>query len=134
LVAGEFLADGGALGFGGFAGGVALSRLANRLALGATFLLALVLGATNGAHRLLAMNGALGAGGLLALHLAFRSLAHRVANSGARGIITLPFAARVALGSRGSANSHEGNNEDENSTHDDVGEDFAKDREDTWRL
>jgi hypothetical protein len=95
--AGELLAHRLALGFRGLAGGVAVSRLANRLALGAALLLALILGAANGADWFLAVNCALGAGGLLALHLAFGSLAHRVANRRASGVIALPFALRVAL-------------------------------------
>jgi len=95
--ASEFLADRGALGLRSLAGGVATSRLADRLAFGAAFLLALVLGAADGADGLLAVDGALSASGLLALHLAFRALAHRVANGRASGVITLPLALGVAL-------------------------------------
>jgi hypothetical protein len=110
--AGEFLANRLALGLGGFAGGVAVSRLADRLALGAAFLLALVLGAADGANGLLAVNGALSAGGFLALHLALGAFAHGVADSRAGGIIALPLAHRVALLCRDSSH-HENDNDGE---------------------
>lgn len=93
----QVLADGCALGGGGVAGGVAVSGLAHALALGAAVLLASVLGATNGAHGLLAVDGALRASDLLALHLAFRPLANRMAHRRASRVIALPFADRVAL-------------------------------------
>jgi len=48
-----------------------LSGSANCLALGAIFLLTIVLGAADGAHRALAVNNAFGTGGLFASHLAF---------------------------------------------------------------
>jgi hypothetical protein len=70
VVAFEFLANRRALGFGSSAGGVALSGSADSLALGAVFLLAIVLGATNRANRAFAVNGAFSAGGLFAAHLA----------------------------------------------------------------
>ncbi len=81
----------------GLAGGVAVSRLANRLAFRAVLLLARILGAANGANGFLAMNGALSTGSLLALHLALGALTHRVAHSGALGIVALPTAGGVAL-------------------------------------
>jgi len=59
LVAGEFFADWSTLGLRSLAGGVALGRLADRLALGASLLLTLVLGAADRANGLLAVNGAL---------------------------------------------------------------------------
>jgi hypothetical protein len=99
--AGKLLANRLALGFWGSAGGVADGGLADRLALGASILLALLLGAADRANGLLAMNGALGAGSLLALHLALGSLADGVADGGALWVITLPFAVGVAhLGRR----------------------------------
>jgi len=95
--ANELLANGAAAGFGGRASGLAASRLADGLALGAVFLLALVLGAADGADGLLAVNSALSARDFLALHLAARALAHGVADSRAGGVITLPLASGVAL-------------------------------------
>jgi hypothetical protein len=100
VVAFEFLADGRALGFGSSAGGVALSRGADGLALGAVLALALVLGATNRADRAFAVDRATGARSLLALHFANRALANGVADSRAGGIIALPLAVGVALLSR----------------------------------
>jgi hypothetical protein len=112
--ASEFLADRLASGLRSLAGGVATGRLADRLALGASFLLALVLGATDGADRLLAVNRALSAGRLLALHLAFGALAHRVANGRASGVITLPLALGVALLRRSASHQqHQSNSENE---------------------
>ncbi len=64
VVALELLADRRALGLGRGAGGVALGGSTHSLALGAVFLLAVVLGAPDGAHRALAVNNALGALGL----------------------------------------------------------------------
>jgi len=117
LVAGELLADGGALGLWSLAGGVAVSRLADRLTLGAAFLLALVLGAADCANGLLAVNSALGAGGLLALHLALGALADWVANSRAAGIIALPLALRVALAGRSSSHRQDENNGKQEARH-----------------
>ena len=97
VLASELFADRGTLGLGGRARGRAAGRLADGLALGAVVLLALVLGATDGADGLLAMDGALGARYLLALHLALGALAHRVANGGASRVVALPLADRVAL-------------------------------------
>jgi hypothetical protein len=97
----QLLAHGRALGFGGRAGGVALGRGANGLALGAVLLLAVVLGAADRAGGLLAVNDALSALNFLALHLALGAGAHRVAHSRASGVIALPTALRVALGFRG---------------------------------
>ncbi len=97
VVASKFFADRSALGFGGFAGGVAAGRLANRLALGAAILLTEVLGATNGAGGLLAVDSARGAGRLLALHLALGALAHGVALGWAGRVIALPSASGVTL-------------------------------------
>jgi len=91
------LAHRGALGLGGSAGSTALSRSADSLALGAVSRLAEILGATNVALRLVAVDLACSARGLLAVHLALWSLAHRVAHSRARRIIALPSALRVAL-------------------------------------
>jgi hypothetical protein len=99
--AGELFANGLALGFWGSASSVADGGLADRLALGASVLLALLLGAADRANGLLAMNSALGARSLLALHLAFRSLAHRVANGRALRVIALPLAVGVAHLGRG---------------------------------
>jgi len=93
----EFLAHGRALGLGSSASGVAMSRRADGLALGAAVHLALLLRAANRAHGLLAVDGARRARGLLALHLALGALTHRVADSRAGGIIALPLALRVAL-------------------------------------
>jgi len=83
---------------------VASSRLANSLALVASQLLAGVLGASDGAHRSLAMNGALGARYLFAFHLALRACANRVANSRALRIVAHPLAHRVAR--TGSGKNH----------------------------
>jgi len=114
VVAGEFLADGGALGLGGSAGGVALGGLAHALALGAVILLALLLGAADGADRLLAVDGALGARDFLALHLALGTFAHRVAHSRAGRVVTLPLAVGVALrvGRENPRDGHEGDEKD----------------------
>lgn len=100
VVADELFANGGALGLGSLAGGVATGRLADRLALGAALALTMVLGAANGAGGLLAVDGALGATRLFALHLALGALAHRVALSGAGRVVTLPLAGGVALRER----------------------------------
>jgi len=81
----------------GDASRVALSGSTNGLALGAAILLTHILGATNGANRLLAVNCAFGARSFLALHLAAGAFADRVADSGAHGVIALPSALRVAL-------------------------------------
>jgi len=86
-----------ASGFGCFAGGVAVSWLAHRLAFRATFLFALILGAANGANGLFAVYSALSASSFLALHLALRSFTDRMADSRAGGVIALPLALRVAL-------------------------------------
>jgi len=91
------LAHRSAHSIGSSACGTALSRSTDSLALGAVIGLAQILGATNIALRLVAMNLAGGTGGLLAMNLALRALAHRVALSRARGVITLPSALRVAL-------------------------------------
>jgi len=87
-----------ALGFGGLAGSVALGWLANVFASRAASQFAEILGASQGALGLGAVNGALGAGNLLTSHLALGLLADWVADCGARGIITLPFALGVAGG------------------------------------
>jgi len=97
VVALQLLAHRAALGLGGGAGGVALSRCTDSLALGAILLLAIVLGAADRAHRALAMHNALGAGGLLASHLALGARAHRVTNSRALRVIALPATLGVAL-------------------------------------
>lgn len=95
--AGELFADRLASWFRRFASGMAVSRLANRFALGAALLLALIFRATNSADWLFAVHGAFGTSGFLALHLAFRSLTHRVTNRGASRVIALPLAQRVTL-------------------------------------
>jgi len=97
VVAFEFLANRRAFGFGGSAGSVALSRGANGLALGAILLLTIVLRATNGANGAFAMNHTLGTLSLFASHLTLGASTHRVANSRALRIITLPAALRMAL-------------------------------------
>jgi len=93
----QLFAHGAASGLGGRAGSVALGRGAHRLALGAVFLLAEVLGATNGASRALAVNGAFGARNLFAFHFASGSCADGMADSRAGGVIALPSALGVAL-------------------------------------
>jgi len=70
VVAFELLANRAALGLGGSASGVALSRRAHSLALGAVLLLAIVLGAADRANRALAVDNALSTSGLFASHLA----------------------------------------------------------------
>jgi hypothetical protein len=106
----QLFTDWGALGFGSDTGGMATSRLADSLALRAARHLAQVLGATDGAHRTLAMDGALSASDLLTLHLALRACAHRVAHSRASGVIALPFAHRMALFSGGNSQQQEESN------------------------
>jgi len=91
-----FFTERGTVGFGGNASGVALGRGAHGFTLGAIAFLAEILGATNRALGLLAVNGALGALRLLALHLAFGTRAHRVADGRAGGVVALPSAFRVA--------------------------------------
>jgi hypothetical protein len=110
VVALQLLADGLALGFWGSAGNVALSGLADVLALGALILLANLLGAADRALGLVAMNGALGAGGLLALHLAVGALANGVALGRALGVVALPLAVGVALLSGSDGEEGEDNN------------------------
>jgi len=75
----------------------AVSRRADSLALGAVLLLAQVLGATNIALRLVAVDLALSTLSLLAVDLALGALAYRVALSRAYGVIALPSALRVAV-------------------------------------
>jgi len=70
------LAHGGAHSLGGSACSPALGRCANSLALGAVSGFAQILGATNIALGLVAMNLACGTRGLLAVDLALRSLTH----------------------------------------------------------
>ena len=113
VVAIEFLADRAALGLGSLASSVALSGLANGFALGATVLLAQLLGASNRANRLGAVNGALGASHLLALHLALGTSANGVANSRAGGVIALPLALGVALGGRSHGGEQQNGENDE---------------------
>jgi len=111
--AGQFLADRLAFRFRSFAGGVAMSRLANRFTLGASFLFALILRASNSADGFFAVDSAFGAGGFFALHLAFRAFAHGVANSRAGGVIALPFALRVAFFCGGNSHQqHESNSKE----------------------
>jgi len=75
----------------------AVSRRADSLALGAVLLLAQVLGATNIALWLIAVNLALSTLSLLAVNLALGALAHRVAHGRADGVVALPSALRVAV-------------------------------------
>jgi len=110
VLAVQLLAHGGALGLGGDAGGVAAGRLADSLALRAASQLAQLLGAADGAHRALAVDGALGAGDLLTLHLALGACAHRVAHSRASGVVALPFAHGVALLGGGNSQQEEKGN------------------------
>jgi len=107
VLAVQFLANRAAAGFGSVASSVAASRLADGLALGAVFLLALILGAADGADGLLAVDGALGARDFLALHLAAGALTDGMADSGAGRIVALPLAGWVAL-IRGGEHAGEG--------------------------
>jgi len=91
------LAHGGALSLGGSASSTALSRSADSLALRAVSGLAEILGATNVALGLVAMDLAGSARSLLAVDLALGALADRVADRRARRVIALPAALRVAL-------------------------------------
>jgi hypothetical protein len=93
----RLFAQRGALRFRSDARSVALSRSADGLTLGARFLFAHVLRATNRAFGLLAVNSAFGASGLLALHLTFGTSTDGMADSRARGVITLPTADGVAI-------------------------------------
>jgi len=95
--ASELLANGLALRFGCLACRVAMSWFANRLTLWAPLLLTLILRAADGTDGFFTVNSALGTSGFFTLHLAFRSLAHRMAQSGTRRVIALPFALRVTL-------------------------------------
>jgi len=115
VVAFELLADRAALGLGGRAGGVALGRGTDGLALGAVLLLAEVLGAADRANGALAVNGALSAGGLLAAHLALGAGADGVADRGALGVVALPAALGVALISQSHGGGESQNNDDEGS-------------------
>jgi len=87
-----------AIGFGSDAGGSALSWGAHGFALRTVILLAHVLGTTNTAFRLLAVDGALGACSLLALHFAFWPSANWMALSWADWIITLPSTLGMTFG------------------------------------
>jgi hypothetical protein len=113
VVALELLADRAALGLGGGAGGVALSGRADSLALGAVFLLAVVLGAADRANRAFAVNDALGTSGLFASHLALGARAHRVAHGRALRVIALPAALRVALFSNSRSGQDSNNHKNE---------------------
>jgi len=117
VVALELLADRAALGLGGRAGGVALGRGTDGLALGAVLLLAEVLGAADRANGALAVNGALSAGGLLAAHLALGAGANRVADSGALGVVALPTALRVARVGVNRADSQEAEDGENDTAH-----------------
>ena len=96
---------------------MAAGGLADGLALGAVVLLALVLGATDGADGLLAVDGALSARHFLALHLALRTLANGVADRGASRVIALPFADGEALFCEHAREGHEGNDRYANLVH-----------------
>jgi len=102
----KFLANRAAFGFRSRAGGVALSGSADSFALRAGTLLAIILGATNGANRTFAVYGTFSAGDFFASHFASRTRADRVADSRALRIIALPAALGVALLSR--SNSSQG--------------------------
>jgi hypothetical protein len=82
---------------GGFALSTAVSRRADSFALGAILLFAEILGATNIALRLVAVNLAFGTFSLFAVNLALRTLAHRVAHSRAYRVVALPSAFRMAI-------------------------------------
>jgi hypothetical protein len=83
--------------FRGNASGVTLGRSTDSLTFRARIFLAHVFRATNRAFRLLAVDSAFSAFRLLALHLTFGARAHRVANSRARRVITLPATSGVAV-------------------------------------
>jgi len=93
----QLLADGAAIGLRSGASSVALSRVAHGLARRAGLFLAIVLGATNAAHRSFAVNSTFGACCLFTSHFTLRTRANRVANSRAGWIVALPAALRVAL-------------------------------------
>jgi len=95
-VALRLLAHGSAVGVRSRACSAALSRGAHSLALGAVVRLTEILGASDVALGLIAVDLARCARRLLAVHLALGSLAHRVALGRARGIVALPSALRVA--------------------------------------
>jgi len=86
------------VGLGSDTSGVTLGGSANSLTLGARFLLAHVLGATNGAFGLFTVDSAFGTLSLLTLHFAFGSCTHWVANSGTRGVVALPATSGVTVG------------------------------------
>jgi hypothetical protein len=91
-------AHGSAHSVGSGTSSTALSRSTDSLALGAISGFAEVLGATNIALRLVAVDLARSAGSLLAVNLALRTFAYGVALSRARGVIALPSALRMASG------------------------------------
>jgi len=97
VVAFEFLANRRAFGFRSSASSVALSGSTDGFTLGAILLFAEIFRATNRADRAFAMDHALGTLSLFASHLTLGASTHRVANSRALRIITLPAALRVAL-------------------------------------
>jgi len=104
------LAERRAVWLGGSASGAADSGSAHSLTSRAVFLLAHILRASHRANRLFAMNLTLGTFSRLAVHLALGASADWVALCRANGIITKPFALRVALGSR--SYGHEGNDKE----------------------
>jgi len=114
----QLLADRRALGFRSSAGSVALGWSANGLALGAIFLLAIVLGATDTAGRTFAMNNTFGASSLFTFHLTLRTSADRVANSWASRIIALPAASGVALLSRSTNDGNKAQGGNNKGSHD----------------
>jgi hypothetical protein len=97
----RLLAQGAAVGLGGSAGGTADGRAAHGLACRAIFLLAHILGASDAAHRLLAVDFTLGTLSGLAVHLALRSGTDGVALGRAHRVVAEPLALGVALGGRG---------------------------------
>ena len=91
---------------------LAVRRVANSLTGRAVIGLANILGATNRADGRVALRLASGGGKSGALDLALRTLAHRVALSGASGIVTGPSALGVAgcllcRGNRRQENNHD---------------------------
>jgi len=97
VVALQLFAHGRALGLGSRASGVALGGGTHCLALGAVFLLAVVLGAANRANGAFAVHHTFGALGLFTSHFTLGSCTDGVANSRALRIIALPSALGMAL-------------------------------------
>jgi hypothetical protein len=107
VVAVWLFADRGTLWLWSLAGSVALSWVADGLALRATILFAGLLRATDRASWAFAVDSAGSARGFFALHFTLWTRADRVAHSRALWIITLPLAVWVALFSGDSRHEHE---------------------------